>query len=293
MCDDDYILPNAKVKAYIIGDTLELGTGLGNPAPIRKINANEYVTPNGVTKQFKKHSKNRSENLESIKNSIKRLRRLITHNFSGGKNELWVTLTYRENVTDTKKVYDDFKAFIKKLRRHVGGSDLQYIYVIEPQERGAWHIHLLLKLMSENHLYIENEIVSKKWGHGFVNVKRLKEDDNIAAYVSAYLSDIDVTGTSEEFDDDVEKTASENKRVKKGARLYLYPRGVRLYRKSKMIEQPPEFRGVKHEVMKALSIKNSPLLPKSYYKFDLEMPDGNMRKFEKEFFDIRVDKRWD
>lgn len=75
------------------------------------------------------------------------------------QSELWVTLTYRQNMTDIPTLRTDYDQFIRKLRRKYGALD--YIYAIEPQERGAWHIHALIKSSSNKPLYIPNDVVAK------------------------------------------------------------------------------------------------------------------------------------
>ncbi len=50
-----------------------------------------------------------------------------------------LTLTYRENVTDKKRVEADFKAFRKRLA--VLGP-FHYVATLEKQQRGAYHVHI-------------------------------------------------------------------------------------------------------------------------------------------------------
>ncbi|WP_423156709.1 rolling circle replication-associated protein, partial [Staphylococcus saprophyticus] len=64
--------------------------------------------------------------------------------------------------------------------------------VLEPQKRGAWHMHRLLRRDDGSYLRIKNVDLHKRWGKGFVKVKRLKQSDNVAAYLMAYLSDIEL-----------------------------------------------------------------------------------------------------
>ena len=136
-----------------------------------------------------KHIDNRSQNLNTIRRSISNLRDLINNNFFGGSNELWITLTFGEHkIYDSKELCSIFEKFIKRLRYKFKNIKLDYIYVPEPHQKGDWHIHLLLKANSP--LYIENSLLNKIWGHGFVKVNRLKDITNIGAYVSAYLINI-------------------------------------------------------------------------------------------------------
>jgi len=50
-----------------------------------------------------------------------------------------LTLTYRENVQDKKRVEADFKAFRKRLATL---GDFPYVATLEKQERGAYHVHI-------------------------------------------------------------------------------------------------------------------------------------------------------
>lgn len=191
-----------------------------NKCPIKKINREEYMClETGEILQCN-HIENRSQNINTIRYSIANLRNLINNNFVGGSNELWITLTFGD-----KKVYNPndlcpiFERFIKRLRYNYKEFKFDYIYVPEPHEKGDWHIHLLLK--ANNPLYIENSKLNAIWKNGFVKVNRLKDIDNIGAYVSAYLIDI-----------------KDGQKTKKGARLYLYPAGHQLYRFSKGIKKP-------------------------------------------------------
>lgn len=149
---------------------------------------------------------------------------MINANFEGADNELFITLTYRENMMDYKRLYRDFDKFYKKLKYRYEDTEFCYIAVVEPQERGAWHVHLLLKALNRGNLFIENEEIANLWGHGFTKTERLRGVDNVGAYLSAYLTDL----------------MDEQGRKKKGARLYLYPAGINIYRCSRNCKRPKE-----------------------------------------------------
>ena len=188
--------------------------------PILKLNNDEYCYKSTGEVFQCKHIDNRGQNLNTIRYSIANLRNLINNNFSGGNNELWVTLTFGDKkIYNPKELYSIFKCLIQRLRYYSKDNSLDYIYVPEPHEKGDWHIHLLLK--GKFPLYIENSLLREIWGQGFVKVNRLKDIDNIGAYVSAYLINI-----------------KDGDFTKKGARLYLYPPGHQLYRYSRGIEKP-------------------------------------------------------
>lgn len=211
-------------------------------ANIRKIDAEKYVVlKTGEIKEFQK-SENRSDNLNSLRKTFKKLRYLINNNFVGSRSELFLTLTYRENMTDTKQIYKDFSLFMKRLRYRYEG--LSYLAIIEPQERGAWHFHILIKKDDKTQLFISNSEVSDLWGLGFVRVTRLSNIDNIGAYLCSYLTDIIVDDDVPLGDGVVEKEVTTvsgerlKKKIKKNGRLVLYPPGVNYFRKSKGIVYP-------------------------------------------------------
>ena len=82
---------------------------MNRTASTRKLNKDEYVLlETGEVKEFN-HSKNRSEGYNSLRKTFKKIRYLINNNFTGKPNELFVTLTYAENMTDTKRLYTDIK----------------------------------------------------------------------------------------------------------------------------------------------------------------------------------------
>lgn len=56
-----------------------------------------------------------------------------------GVNSLW-TLTYRENVTDRTLVLKHLTQFVRRTRAVLG--EFTFLYVLEKQDRGAWHIHM-------------------------------------------------------------------------------------------------------------------------------------------------------
>jgi len=205
-------------KNYICGHVIEttiLERVNGAALNWRKLDKDMMINiETGEVKEIQ-HNSNR-DSKESLRQTIKKLRMIINANFFGAKNELFITLTYAENMQDTKRLYKDFDKFMKKLKRRFKDLQFEYIACVEPQERGAWHVHLLLKADVEE-LYIENELIAELWGQGFTKTQRLLQVDNVGAYLSAYLI---------------------NDGDKKGQRLYYYPAGVNIYRCSKGIRRP-------------------------------------------------------
>lgn len=227
----------AIVKSYRYGNTLELTTSNGIHKQTIKVLPNKkyVVLETGEVFDMDTSGVTRSDNIKSTRITMRKLRRLISHNFNGNKNELWITLTYAKYTNEIEIVYRDFKLFIRDLRKQY--SDLEYINVIEPQASGSWHCHLLIKAPKRNSLYIPNKIIEECWKKGFTKTKRLKNSDKVGNYVIAYLTNL-------EIDDN-----HNSKKYVKGARLYLYPKGVRIYRCSRGIKKPIEITATKGEVM--------------------------------------------
>lgn len=221
---------------------------------IKKLNKEEYMLVS-TGEVFKYQlSDNRGENIAGLKGTFKTLRELINNNFDGSGNELHITLTYAENMTDKEKLYKDFKLFWKNfLYKH--GKHFEYLSIVEPQGRGAWHHHLLIKDTKNDKLFIPWKDIKQIWPHGNIDIKALKGVDNIGAYLSAYLSDIELTNDFQSVQPEIFKAMLEDgqafglkevevdgitKKFLKGARCRLYPPGFNIYRKSKGMLHPEE-----------------------------------------------------
>lgn len=275
--DDDHL-----VTAHLYGDTVEISTAVGGNPVMRRYDKDHMF--NVKTGEIKKvhHITSRADpkNYESLRATFKKLKRLIGANFGDFlplRSQLWLTLTYRESpMTDGKRLYSDFKKFIRRLRS-ITGKYLAYIVVIEPQASGSLHAHLLLKTLDGSRLYLSNAVVAKAWGQGFVNVRRLKDGDNVSAYLMAYLTDVDLNNLEGETN-----TKEEKKSIVKGGRLGLYPIGLQIYRRSKKgIRKPEKLRGKKQEIMGKTKLFNS--APDYYKKFDMMRSDEPF-EIEVEFY---------
>ena len=242
---------------------------MNRKAHIKKLDKDRYIDlGSGEIKEFN-HIENRSESFNSLRQTFKKLRYLINNNFTGAGNELHVILTYAENMTDIKRLYKDFEKFMKRLRyKYKDISSIDYISVVEPQGRGAWHCHLLLRFNDIDKVYIENSMLAELWGHGFVTIRSLKDVDNIGAYLSAYLTDVELTEENiiSLVDTDyvivVKEVNGQEKNIVKGGRLHLYPSGMNLFRKSKGIVYPERQR-MKYKEIKKIVGSAEPTYQKS------------------------------
>lgn len=249
--------PNATVKVTTMNHIVEIQymEKTNAVAHIQKIDSERYVDlKTGEVKEFER-TQNRSQGQNSLRKTFNRLRELINTNFNGSSNELFITLTYRGDLqtNDTKKVYEDYKNFMKRLKYKFRDlSTIDYINVLEPHASGNFHMHALLRFNDVESIFIPNTELAEIWGNGFVSVQSMKHVDNIGAYVSAYLSDIEVSDSYEGDVEFVEKEVNgKKKKFMKGARLIFYPTGVNIYRKSKgIVESKKEKMSYKNALKK-------------------------------------------
>ena len=243
---------NSPCKLTTMGNILEVVTMQKpvSPPPIRKIDADHYVDLRTGEVFDYERGDTRADSLQGIRRTLAHIRNLVNTNVTEPENVRWVTLTYAENMTDTKRLYRDYEKFWKKFLywcKRNGISKPEYINVIEPQGRGAWHCHVFF-IWDEKAPYIpNNDVLQPMWGHGFTKIKALTDVDNVGAYFSAYLADmpldeyeklscarLDVQSVEKEFtnDDGLTKT----KKFVKGGRLVLYPAKMNIVRKSSGIK---------------------------------------------------------
>lgn len=246
------ISPGEYVTVTQMGHVVEVQhmTRNNSACHIKKLDADRYmVIETGEILEFEK-AETRAESEHSLRMTFKRLRYLINGNFHGNRNELFITLTYAENMTDRERLMKDYEKFMKRLRYRLKlkTADLDYLSVVEPQRRGAWHMHVLLRFNGQKSAYVPSDQLENIWGHGFVKIRRIDGIDNLGAYLTAYLADIELPDELESLKE-VEKLQGreivykeiegERKAVVKGGRLWRYPSGMNLYRSSKGIV-PPE-----------------------------------------------------
>lgn len=219
-------------KVTITGNSAELQfcSAFFHKNIIKKINKNQYMYlvdteehQKGEICEYGEHAKNRKDNYRNILKAVKKCKDLINTNFYGEKNELFVTLTYKENMKNPKKLYNDLKNFIRNLKKYLRNQELLYILVVEPQGRGAWHAHILIKNLSWSNKqvqwYIPKNKIEELWAKkGFVKVEKIDTIDDIGSYLSTYLTNL--------------------KQGKKNSRLHLYPNGINIYRYSRNCQKP-------------------------------------------------------
>lgn len=161
------------VKYIITGDIIE------------KYTYKNYIHGKGGANRTSEKSSDEENSLKNYANTNQRrrdmVRRLACSNFSGEYDKFF-TLTFAENKTDVKECNYLFRQFIKRLK-YKFTKDLKYLAVIEFQERGAVHYHVLSDIP-----YIPQKELQELWGHGFVFINAISHVDNIGAYIVKYMT---------------------------------------------------------------------------------------------------------
>lgn len=213
---------------------------------IKLLDKDNYVLlSTGEVKECQ-HIESRADNKLQVSQSLKRLRDYINTNVVDVNNCKWITLTYAENMTDTKRLYKDFKNFISRFKYQYG--HIEYIVACEPQGRGAWHCHCII-IFDKKAPFIPNKEIEKLWTHGFTKTNKLDDIDNIGAYLTAYLGDMELSECKKYnvsyLENDIKEITEINginlkkpKKFIKGGRLTLYPPKFNIYRISRGIKKP-------------------------------------------------------
>jgi len=248
-----------KTKVISMGNITELLT-IQNPSdgiPIRKIDKDHYCDIRSGELFEYNHIESRADSTDSIRRTLSHIRALINTNATDPNNVRWITFTYAENMTDTKRLYKDYFKFWKRFLywcTKKGIPKPEYITIQEPQGRGAWHIHAFF-IWSDKAPFIPNNEMAELWGQGYTTTKAMNDVDNAGAYFSAYLGDmpldevdklpteekkraIETSSSVEEKQFIDEQGNIKTKKFVKGARLIMYPPGMNIIRKTKGIKEP-------------------------------------------------------
>ena len=248
------IMPNSKIDDYQLVSVKKMGNIIEichcekrkTTASIKLIDKNHYSnTKTGEVFECN-HIESRANGKAQVAQSLKRLRDYLNTNITDVSKCKWITLTYAENMMDTNRLYNDFKKFIMRFKYKFKTFKFEYIVAMEPQSRGAWHCHCVF-IFNSKAPFIPNETIEKLWSHGFTKTTKLDNIDNIGAYLTAYLADIEYNAEQHGKEENYkikniieidEQNNKKEKRYIKGGRLYLYPPKFNLYRISRGIKKP-------------------------------------------------------
>ncbi len=141
--------------------------------------------------------KTQAEKADTRKRSSKRAKKVIFNLISTNawfwykENNIpylpvFLTLTHKENMVDIKHSNTLHTRFIKNLNYyifHTKKVKIRYLSVIEFQKRGAIHYHIIFF----NLPYISKKELEDIWGQGFVHIRKVNENKNVARYLVKYL----------------------------------------------------------------------------------------------------------
>ncbi len=149
----------------------------------------EYVITKTISNSMapkKKKNDNNIKRLDSLQRTARNIKHIIDNNLEF--NDLILTLTFKNNMTDYNLADIEFKKFIQRLRYKYG--DFEYISVKELQDRGAIHYHVILFSYGKIINMSERDLI-KIWGLGRCSLDYVKADnyDSLRFYFSKYLTD--------------------------------------------------------------------------------------------------------
>lgn len=133
------------------------------PIQITKLTKNQYIDNN--TGEIKEYHYTGNKTLNNIRKQFKNIPRLIKGYFDGNNTERFITLTYSYIMSNPYCLSYDFKKFIRKINRRYGKC--RYIYIKEPNRKGSWHIHSIIKRLDGKIFDITGETVRTLWKNGY------------------------------------------------------------------------------------------------------------------------------
>jgi hypothetical protein len=136
--------------------------------------------------------RNRARAARRAKTQVRRACKMI-------QADSMLTLTYRENMQDEERLQRDVKAFVKRLRAL---GPFEYVMCVEPQQRGALHVHMAcqsfpawmknsdgIKVKSYNLIRsIWRRVVGRDNGNIDLTRPRRNGSHRIASYIAKYVS---------------------------------------------------------------------------------------------------------
>jgi len=149
-------------------------------------------TTDNVSQLQKKEDQIEQRRFFSVKRSRDRIRRLINSNSFQYSTHVpkFVTLTFKDNITDLKQARYFFDLYNKRLQRLF--PHLKYLGVAEIQPQRfqkynvkVWHFHVIyFNLPYDKDI---KKLLKKTWTFGFSKINAIEHVKNIGAYVSKYL----------------------------------------------------------------------------------------------------------
>lgn len=138
-----------------------------------------------VHKDFNDLTKSENKTFLSLARAKQNLYMIIKGNLDDKYKPLFLTLTFRENITDLKKANKELTLFFKRMTWEYN-KKIKYVVVPEFQMRGAVHYHIVIFNLTRDNT-TRNKI-KDIWGLGFIDLKNIRHIKNFSAYVAKYIS---------------------------------------------------------------------------------------------------------
>ncbi|GAA5522331.1 helitron helicase-like domain-containing protein [Aliifodinibius salicampi] len=138
----------------------------------------------------------------SRKSKLRLLKKTNRVDHENKSNPFFITLTYPEKYPEKREEYKrDLDTYFKRLKRAFG--NLEYLWRLEAQKRGAPHYHLLIYFENEINIEVLKKWTSRNWFEvvqrnwdikdlkhlkAGTNCKRIKEYRQVVYYVSKYMA---------------------------------------------------------------------------------------------------------
>ena len=276
------IRDNDLVKVKVIRNKVELHNinTCNKTASIRRIGGGRHVNVRtGEVVEETKYIK-RGDCLYYLLQSNLRLQDLIKENTIDTDHILLITLTYAESALNIKKVNEDFKVFMKWLRRNITEfGEIEYISTIELNDKKtSYHIHAILFFNeSAKKVKIDKETIKNKaWQKGFSRITAPKRNRDVYFYLTPHLSN---------------EVNDKNSHMHKKALLQMeLPAGQNLYRCSKGIKKPTIHTDTYENIQKYLKENDYDFENEKIYLNPMQSHNGNNLYYCKESYIKKEDK---
>lgn len=106
----------------------------------------------------------------------------------------FITLTYAENMQDMDKLLYDIKYMVKQQKRETAHKlklglpakqdEPKYLFVVEQQKRGAYHVHMIANDFLDTYINNNGHPAIQFWPHGIGSILDIKNaDTNFKPYL--------------------------------------------------------------------------------------------------------------
>ena len=154
-----------------------------------------------VMANFEQKAVNRVLTMNRAKRDVRRLINANAYAYEDSEGNIikpvFISFTYKENVTDLKWSNREYSKFIQRLNFNFGykTAHFKYVTVIEFQERGAIHYHTVFFNLPLKADFVSKEepgkadaLIEAIWKHGWCKVVDITEVDNVGAYLTKYMT---------------------------------------------------------------------------------------------------------